>query len=131
MQTHDRFSEIGPSTPTVRHFWGRYVDELLSPASIAATIAASEPSSGPAFGKWFLVSEDGRCTGTGAWQIGYQYWPRPEYSGINGGQLAASAVERYLNDNTKIQFQYSSINRNVIAGDEWNSPWLECYGEWY
>jgi len=67
----------------------------------------------------FLVrGEDGRFhMGTGAWQVGYRYsYLDLNDNGINGGQLGqhTAVLNWYLNDNTKIQFQYSNIQRNVI-----------------
>ena len=68
----------------------------------------------------FLVKgDDGRYHwGTGAWEVGYRFsFLDLNSNGINGGQLGQHtfALNWYLNDNTKIQFQYSNIQRNVAG----------------
>ena len=54
--------------------------------------------------------------GTGAWQVGYRYsYMDLNDRGINGGQMHQHTfgLNWYMNDNAKIQFQYSNIYRNV------------------
>ncbi|MCE9531525.1 MAG: hypothetical protein K8T89_10450 [Planctomycetes bacterium] len=62
--------------------------------------------------------DDGKLHyGTGAWQIAYRYsFVDLNDNGVNGGQMGQHTVgvNWYLNDNTKLQFQYSNIQRNVI-----------------
>lgn len=69
---------------------------------------------------FFLVrGEGGRINrGLGAWQVGYRYsFLDLNSNGISGGQLGqhTAVVNWYLNDNAKLQFQYSNVQRNVIA----------------
>ena len=68
----------------------------------------------------FLVKgDDGRYHwGTGAWEVAYRYsFLDLNSNGIDGGQLSQHTfgINWYLNDNTKLQFQYSNIQRNVIS----------------
>ncbi len=54
----------------------------------------------------------------GAWQVAYRYtYMDLNSNGINGGQLGEHSfgLNWYFNDMTKIQFQYSIIQRNVIT----------------
>ncbi len=56
--------------------------------------------------------------GTGAWQIAYRYsYLDLNSNGVNGGQLGQHTfgLNWYLNDNAKLQFQYSNIQRNVTT----------------
>lgn len=54
--------------------------------------------------------------GIGAWQAAYRFsYLDLDDRGINGGQLYQHTfgLNWYLNDNAKVQFQYSNINRDV------------------
>ncbi len=80
--------------------------------------------------------EDGRLHfGTGAWQVGYRYsYLDLNDNGINGGQLGqhTAVLNWYMNDNAKIQFQYSNINRNVIApANSGRVQGLGILAQWY
>jgi phosphate-selective porin len=71
-------------------------------------------------GNSFLVrGDDGRYhMNWGAWQAAYRYtFMDLNGSRINGGQLGEHTfgMNWYLNDMTKIQFQYSIMQRNVVA----------------
>ncbi|MDB5307900.1 MAG: oprO 1 [Gemmataceae bacterium] len=83
-----------------------------------------------------LRGEDGRFhLGTGAWQVAYRYsFLDLNNNAINGGQLLQHTIglNWYLNDNAKLQFQYSNISRNVIAPA--NSGTVNGFGllaQWY
>ncbi|MCE9561567.1 MAG: hypothetical protein K8U57_05890, partial [Planctomycetes bacterium] len=85
----------------------------------------------------FLVKgEDGRYHwGWGAWQVAYRYsYLDLNNSGINGGLLSQHTfgLNWYLNDNTKIQFQYSNIQRNVVSpAVSGNVNGFGMLGQWY
>ena len=85
---------------------------------------------------FFVRGEDGRFHyGIGAWQLAYRYsYLDLNDNGINGGQLGQHTLglNWYLNDNLKVQFQYSNIQRNVI--DPAVSGTVHGYGmlvQWY
>jgi phosphate-selective porin OprO/OprP len=85
---------------------------------------------------FFVRGEDGRFHyGIGAWQLAYRYsYLDLNDTGISGGQLGQHTLglNWYLNDNLKVQFQYSNIQRNVI--DPAVSGTVHGYGmlvQWY
>jgi phosphate-selective porin OprO/OprP len=64
----------------------------------------------------FRWDQCGGLQGTGAWQVAYRYsYLDLNDRGINGGQMGQHtfALNWYMNDNAKIQFQYSNIQRDV------------------
>jgi phosphate-selective porin OprO/OprP len=70
--------------------------------------------------KAFLVRDDDHKfhVNWGAWQVAYRYtYMDLNSNGINGGQLGEHSfgLNWYFNDMAKLQFQYSIIQRNVVA----------------
>lgn len=68
----------------------------------------------------FLVrDENGKtCYGLGAWEVAYRYsYADLNDNGINGGQLSQHTfgLNWYLNDNTRLQFNYLNAQRNVAT----------------
>jgi phosphate-selective porin OprO/OprP len=110
---------IPRGTPT---FWGGYVEAsyFLTGEHRGYNRQFGYPDRPTVREPFFLVrGEDGNMhCGLGAWQLGYRYsYLDLNDNGINGGQLSQHtvALNWYWNDNAKIQFQYSNIQRNVIA----------------
>jgi phosphate-selective porin OprO and OprP len=64
----------------------------------------------------FRWDANGGLQGTGAWQVAYRYsYLDLNDRGIDGGRMGQHTVglNWLLNDNAKIQFQYSNIRRDV------------------
>jgi phosphate-selective porin OprO/OprP len=66
----------------------------------------------------FRVDKCGGVQGTGAWQVAYRYsYLDLDDRGINGGRMGQHTfgLNWYMNDNAKVQLQYSNIQRNVTG----------------
>jgi phosphate-selective porin OprO/OprP len=73
--------------------------------------------------------------GTGAWEVAYRYsYVDLNDTGINGGQMNQHTIglNWYLNDNTRLQFNYLNIQRNVagpaVSGTVHGAG---CQAQWY
>jgi phosphate-selective porin OprO/OprP len=70
---------------------------------------------------FWVDSAEGRCYGTGAWQIGVRYSALDlNDNGINGGILHAGTfgVNWYLNPNARVQFNYDLTHRSQVRDVE-------------